>query len=144
VANIRLAHRLWLQDGATPVFGAGVRELLVRVERAGSLHRAASDMGMAYSKAWSVVRRAEEHLGFALLVRRAGGPGGGGSSLSDEGRWLVDAFGAMREEAAATLDDLFAKHLGDRLGSSAAPPRAPAASPSRDGAPTWRARGSGR
>ena len=126
MANIRPAQRLWLHDGGTPVFGTGIRELLIRVEATGSLHRAASDMGMAYSKAWSIVRRAEEHLGLTLLARRAGGPGGGGSTLSADGRWLVDAFGALREEAAAALDDLFAKHLGDRLGARAAPPAAAA------------------
>lgn len=122
MANIRPAQRLWLHDGGTPVFGTGIRELLIRVEATGSLHRAAAEMGMAYSKAWSIVGRAEEHLGFALLARRAGGTGGGGSTLSADGRWLVDAFGALREEAAATLDDLFAKHLGDRLAARAAPP----------------------
>ena len=75
-AGVRLAHRLWLADGSTPVFGAGISELLERVEGTGSLRRAASDMGMAYSKAWQIVRRAEEHLGFELMVRRTGGKGG--------------------------------------------------------------------
>jgi len=118
MANIRPAQRLWLHDGGTPVFGSGMRELLIRVEATGSLHRAASDMGMAYSKAWSIVRRAEEHLGVTLLARQAGGAGGGGSTLSEEGRWIVEAFGALREEAAELLDDLFARHFGDRLGGS--------------------------
>jgi len=134
MANIRPAQRLWLHNGGTPVFGTGIRELLIRVEATGSLHRAAAEMGMAYSKAWSIVRRAEEHLGLTLLARRAGGPGGGGSTLSADGRWLVDAFGAMREEAAAVLDDLFTKHLGDRLAAGAAPPAAAASHPSTAGA----------
>jgi molybdenum cofactor cytidylyltransferase len=107
------AQRIWLQDRGTPVFGAGIRELLVRVESTGSLRRAASEMGMAYSKAWHIVRRAEEHLGFALLERRTGGKGGGGSGVSAEGRWMVGAFGAMRDEADLLLDDLYAKHFGD-------------------------------
>ena len=41
-----------------PIFGVGVCQLLARVETTGSLRRAAADMGMAYSKAWLVVRRA--------------------------------------------------------------------------------------
>lgn len=111
--RIRPGQRIWLHDQGIPVFGVGIRELLVRVESTGSLRRAASDMGMAYSKAWHIVRRAEEHLGFTLLERRTGGTGGGGSGVSDGGRWLVGAFGALLDDADALLDDLYAKHFGD-------------------------------
>jgi len=109
--RIRLACRIWLHDGSEPVFGMGIRELLVRVESTGSLRQAALDMGMAYSKAWQILRRAEEHLGFALLDRRTGGRGGGGSIVSDEGRLLAGSFGALVDDADALLDGLVEKHL---------------------------------
>jgi molybdate transport system regulatory protein len=70
-------------------------------------------MGLAYSKAWHIVRRAEKHLGFALLVRQTGGKHGGGSTVSDEGRWLVGAFGALIDEADALLNGLYLKHFGN-------------------------------
>jgi molybdate transport system regulatory protein len=111
--RIDVGRRIWLQDMGEPVFGTGVRELLVRVEATGSLRRAAADMGMAYSKAWQVVRRAEEHLGFALLDRRAGGKTGGGSVVTAEGRWLIGAFGALLEEAGPLIEELYRKHFGD-------------------------------
>lgn len=107
------AHRIWLHDHGTPVFGTGIRELLIRVESTGSLRHAASDMGLAYSKAWHIVRRAEEHLGFTLLERQTGGKGGGGSVVSDQGRWLVGAFGALLDEADTLLTELYAKHFGN-------------------------------
>lgn len=116
--GIRPAQRIWLEDQGLPVFGAGIRELLVRVEATGSLRHAASDMGMAYSKAWHIVRRAEEHLGFDLLERRIGGAHGGGSGVSDEGRWLVRAFGAVLDEADEMLGELYEKHFGDWEGGS--------------------------
>jgi molybdate transport system regulatory protein len=120
--EVRLAQRIWLQDGATPVFGVGIRELLIRVEATGSLHRAACEMGLAYSKAWRIVRRAEDHLGFPLLARRAGGTGGGGSVLSPEARRLVPAFGELVDEARAMLDELATRHLGGLIpGGSEAP-----------------------
>jgi molybdate transport system regulatory protein len=89
----------------------GTFELLVRVEATGSLHRAASEMGMAYSKAWQSARRAEANLGFALLTRQIGGRGGGGSTLSPEAKWLVGAFGALVEDANQMLEQLRIKHL---------------------------------
>jgi molybdate transport repressor ModE-like protein len=113
LADIRPAQRIWLQDQGMPVFGKGIRELLIRVEATGSLRHAASDMGLAYSKAWCIVRRAEQHLGVPLLERRAGGAGGGGSTLSGEGRWLVRTFGGLLDEANALLDALYAKHFGN-------------------------------
>jgi molybdate transport system regulatory protein len=110
------AHRIWLHDHGTPVFGTGIRELLTRVESTGSLRQAASDMGLAYSKAWHIVRRAEDHLGFTLLVRKTGGRDGGGSVVSDEGRTLVGAFSALLEEADTVLTQLYAKHLDEWCG----------------------------
>lgn len=41
-----------------------------RVERLGSLNKAAADMGMAYSKAWRIVKQAEEGLDVALFLRQ--------------------------------------------------------------------------
>jgi molybdate transport system regulatory protein len=115
VRAIRPVQRVWLQDGDVPFFGGGVRELLLRTERTGSLHAAAAEMGMAYSKAWGIVRRAEDHLGLTLLERQAGGARGGGSVLSEDGRWMAEAFGAFREEAAAALAELYTRHFGERL-----------------------------
>ena len=112
-AGIRPAQRIWLQDQGSPVCGIGIRELLIRVQATGSLRHAASDMSLAYSKAWKIVRRAEKHLGFTLLERQAGGTYGGGSYLSDEGKWLGAAFGALLDEADTLLDDLYDKHFGN-------------------------------
>jgi molybdate transport system regulatory protein len=110
--QLRLGRRIWLQDGGEPIFGSGICQLLVRVESTGSLRCAAAEMGMAYSKAWQVVRRAEEHLGFALIYRQVGGKRGGGSTLSDDGKRLVASFGALTDEAGPLLDRLYEKHFG--------------------------------
>ena len=44
--------RLYGQD---KVFGPGIAELLERVDRLHSLRQATMEMGMAYSKAWSII-----------------------------------------------------------------------------------------
>ena len=58
-------------------FGPGVSQLLKRVDELHSLRAAALSMSMAYSKAWTVVRNAEDGLGFHLLTSTAGGKHGG-------------------------------------------------------------------
>ena len=63
--------------GEEKIFGPGIAELLERVEQTHSLRRATMDMGMAYSKAWRIVKTAENALGFPLLDSATGGKGGG-------------------------------------------------------------------
>jgi len=113
LGGIRPAHRIWLEDEGLPVFGVGISELLKRVEATGSLRCAASDMGMAYSKAWQIVRRAEDHLGFKLMTRRTGGRGGGCSIVSEDGIRLFDAFDAYARDAELLLAELFATRFGE-------------------------------
>ena len=49
-------------------------------------------MGMAYSKAWAIIRRAERELGFPLLNTTTGGKEGGGASLTPEGRTFLEQY----------------------------------------------------
>jgi molybdate transport system regulatory protein len=112
---IRPGKRLWLQADGKPVFGAGICRLLAGVEATGSLHRAAADMKMAYSKAWTIVQRAEEQLGIQLIERRVGGATGGGSVLTDDARWLIAAFETWDARVRAAADDLFDEAFRGRL-----------------------------
>ena len=74
--NLRLAVTLRLLDGeGRRRFGPGVAALLEEVREKRSLRAAAASMGMAYSKAWRIVRTAEEALGYKLRRR---GPDAGG------------------------------------------------------------------
>ena len=45
-------------------FGPGVAALLNRIHEHHSLRAAAMSMGMAYSKAWTIVKQAERELGW--------------------------------------------------------------------------------
>ena len=67
-------------------FGPGVSQLLKRVDELHSLRAAAMSLSMAYSKAWMVIRNAENGLGFHLLLSNTGGRNGGGAALTDEAR----------------------------------------------------------
>jgi len=111
--RIRAAQRIWLHDDGKPTFGPGTLRLLVLVTQTGSLHQAAKKTGMAYSKAWRIVKNAEEHLDVKLLERHIGGSAGGGSALTPDGQRLVAGFVAMRAEAEQSLQLLFLKYFGD-------------------------------
>ena len=70
------------------VFGRGIANLCLGVREAGSLNAAAKGMGMAYSKAWRIIKETEAALGIKLLNR----DGAHGSTLTEEGDALLDAY----------------------------------------------------
>ena len=91
--------------GEEKFFGPGIATLLHRVEEYRSIRQATASMGMAYSKAWIIIRRAERELGFSLLNTTTGGREGGGASLTEEGRTFLqqyDRFCALVNEHART------------------------------------------
>ena len=66
---MKAACKIWLdQDGKA--FGDGPYELLKRVEKTDSLHQAANQMGMSYSKAWGLIRVLEKGSGFLCWNER--------------------------------------------------------------------------
>ena len=93
-------------------FGPGVAMLLERVERLRSLRSAAMDMDMAYSKAWTVLRTAEEQLGFKLLHSSTGGKGGGGAVLSPEGELLLERYDELCRRMQAYGAQQYAELFG--------------------------------
>ena len=88
-------------------FGPGVAQLLRQVDELHSLRAAAISMSMAYSKAWTVVRNAEDGLGFHLLTSNTGGRNGGGAALTDEARLMLAAYDEYCEKLRAYGEKLF-------------------------------------
>ena len=91
-------------------FGEGPARLLSGVERTASLHKAAADMGMAYSKAFKIIKNAENVLGFPLLISRTGGKRGGGSALTEEGREWLRRYEEYRKSVKEAEKALFYSH----------------------------------
>ena len=74
-------------------FGRGVAKLCRGLQDKGSLIAAAKDMGMAYSKAWRILRDTETALGVTLLHR----DGAHGSTLTEDCERLLKAYSEMEE-----------------------------------------------
>ncbi len=70
--------------------------ILMLIEEEGSLLRASRRLGVAYSRAWDAVARAERLLGARLIEAKRGGRRGGGARLTETGRRLlqrlIDAY----------------------------------------------------
>lgn len=94
-------------------FGPGIAELLERVEEHRSLRAAAASMDMAYSKAWTIVRRCEENLGMKLLDYTTGGKNGGGACVTADGKILLSRYrnycARLRQEADRLFREEFSQ-----------------------------------
>ena len=98
--------------GEDKIFGPGIAELLERVDELHSLRKATIAMGMAYSKAWSIIKAAEQYLSFPLLISTTGGKGGGGAELSPQGRRFLQAYRAFEATVHDYADEIFEELFG--------------------------------
>lgn len=82
-------------------FGPGPYRLLAAVHTEGSLAAAARFLGMSYTKALHILRRAEAGAATPLLVRRTGGEAGGSSTLTEAGETLLARYHLWSDAVAA-------------------------------------------
>lgn len=80
----------------TSVIGEREARLLDAVDRVRSIKDAAAEAGISYRTAWSAIQHMEEALGRPIVVSRAGGPGGGATTLTDECRRLLALYQDLR------------------------------------------------
>jgi len=80
------------------VIGEREARLLEAVDRVRSIKDAASEAGISYRTAWSAIQQLEAALGRPMVVSRAGGPGGGATTLTDESRQLLALYQDLRRK----------------------------------------------
>src|ERR1043166_8572764 len=85
------------------VLGEREAKLLDAVERVRSIKDAASEAGISYRTAWSAIQQMEQALGRPIVVSRAGGPGGGATTLTDECRRLLALYHDLKRRLEEVL-----------------------------------------
>lgn len=95
------------------VFGMGPCQLLETVDRLGSLNKACAELNISYSKAWNIINKAQDMLGFPLLETCTGGVDGGGSYLTPKAKDLIKAYRKFHQEAKEKAGEIFKKYFKD-------------------------------
>lgn len=96
--NFNITVRIRFNDDTITFYGKGISQLLQLTEEHQSIHAAAKEMGMSYSKALKIIKRAEEYFDEKLLNKKVGGLEGGGSSLTDFGKMIVNHFQMLEHD----------------------------------------------
>ena len=110
---IELDGNLWLHKSARKYLGGDRINLLEKIDELGSITKAAKAVGISYKTAWDTINMINNLAEKPLVDRLTGGKGGGGTSLTAEGKKVIDQFKTIQEEHRKFLDN-----LEDRLGDT--------------------------
>jgi len=114
IPDTGISGSLWIHRRQSEFLGDERINLLEKIDELGSITRAAKAVGISYKTAWDTVNLVNNMAEKPLVDRSAGGKGGGGTSLTAEGKKVISQFKTIQEEHRKFLDN-----LEDRLGDSA-------------------------
>lgn len=92
----KVAGSLWIECNGERFFGPGRVELLERIDKTGSINKAAKQMGMSYKKAWEMVSALNSQASKPFVVTQTGGEKGGGSVVTAEAKQLIATHQQLR------------------------------------------------
>jgi len=106
--DIFLDYRIWLtKRDKGEVLNHYHFVLLEAINRKQSIMLASEELVISYRKAWGMVKEMEEHLGFSLVDTFRGGKEGSRTSLSEDGKRLLEAYITLKEE----MDEMFKENV---------------------------------
>lgn len=97
-ADVRF--RLRVTRGDDIALGPGKIALLEAIARTGSITNAAKALGMSYRRAWLLVDTMNRNFKAPLVEAGAGGPHGGGATLTSLGQDVVARYRRIEATAA--------------------------------------------
>ena len=86
-----------------PAMGPGKARLVALIDSTGSISAAAREMGMSYRRAWQLVEALNSSFTQQVIVTAVGGRLGGGATVTEFGRDLVESYLKMEEKAASAI-----------------------------------------
>lgn len=100
----KIKIKCWVEDEGEKFYGPGPNELLKRIQKEGSLSRAATKMGMSYKKAWELVQRLNQHADVPLVILKKGGQHGGGAEITPQGLEIIREFENLQRKIDELVD----------------------------------------
>lgn len=88
-------------DKETVFLNSRLKLLLFLIADLQSVRQACLHMGLSYQKAWDMLNRLEQEVGYAVVTRQHGGRNGGKTCLTDRGQQLMLAFQQYEDELHA-------------------------------------------
>jgi len=112
--DLKLNYKIWLETSISKgIMGDKKCELLRTIEETGSLNDAMKKLKLTYRKTWDNLRKIEKELGFPVIKASRGGPTGGSTILTREGKIIIKAFEQFHAEYDKIIQQGFEKIITD-------------------------------
>ena len=95
---VKLIIRLDFDSGDS--IGPGKIRLLEATSQSGSIRKAAERVGMSFRQAWLLLQAIEDMFGAPVIQTVRGGPGGGGTRLTELGEGVVATYRQLERGAS--------------------------------------------
>ena len=99
-----IKSRIWIEADGEILLGEGRVALLKSIGETGSLSKSAKSMGMSYKKAWSLIDAVNSRAKKPVCEKSVGGKSGGGTSLTDYGKELIETYETINQNCWEFLD----------------------------------------
>lgn len=96
-----------------PFFDCGTAYLLKQVDETKSVKQACEQMGISYSKGWTMIHLAEEALGYRIIERQQGGKDGGQAEVTLKGLRLMESFQEYEDKLQKIAEKLYIQMFKD-------------------------------
>lgn len=94
-----MAFKVWFETEGEYIFGEGALKLLENTSKFNSLSKAADSVNMSYRYAWGLLNKIEKSTSARVLTTHRGGKhGGGGSELTETGKFLLNSYRKTKED----------------------------------------------
>lgn len=94
----KIRFKCWLEEGGEKFYGPGPNELLRRIQKEGSLSKAAAQMTMSYKKAWDLVQRLNHHSEKPFVILKKGGEHGGGAEVTGYALKIMEEYENLQKQ----------------------------------------------
>ncbi|AXK47912.1 molybdenum-binding protein [Aliarcobacter trophiarum LMG 25534] len=81
-------------------------ELLLAIEKTGSINKAAKEVPMSYKAAWEAIEAMNNLSTTPIVLRETGGVNGGGTTLTEYGKKLLKSYFLLKEEHRKFIENL--------------------------------------
>lgn len=102
-------------EGKEVFFGPETQKLLIEIANTGSKQDACTKLGISYSKGSKLLKDLEKQIGYPVVERRSGGIGGGGSTLNEAGKNLVENYQKLIVDVQDYAEMKYQEYIGQNL-----------------------------
>ncbi len=99
----KVQGHIWIEGSEGVFIGWGRANLLEQIRKHGSITKAAKSMHMAYRHAWDLVDSMNRQSKRPFVEVSAGGKGGGGARVTEEGNRAIRIFRRFADDFEAFL-----------------------------------------